>query len=507
MLMVKIKRITSIILVFILLFSCVHGTVFADDSLIAEADYANTHEGVIDGGNVGDNAFWELNEDGTLTVFGAGDLFCYSTQADTPWYRYRDEVKHLEINDGIESTHGVSFENYINLEDVKMADTVLSLPSSFRNCISLKEISFSAGLISIPDGCFEGCIELQQIFIPKNIISVGSYAFRYCEKLADIDFEEGYIEFGRDVFSGTAAYSDTGNVKDGFLFIDNCLFSEISAAEGELILGPEITSIAAGWYKIPDSAVTVLTVYNPLCVFPSESFAVLYGGNVLKGPDGSTAQRYSEKFGIKFESLCICEDTRIIPESTGLCDGTEGYTEGVWCDLCQNWVSGHEKKAEFFHIDKNADEICDHCKDSTKTVIISAGKCGEHISWRITEDYVLYFDGTGEMTSFSDETSPWKAYSEEITSVFISDGITSVGDYAFYNCKNIETVTFSTVLTDIGDYAFYGCGRLTDIIFPETLYSVGERAFYGCCNIKSIIIPEAVSVLGKGIFEECNTYT
>ena len=137
--------------------------------------------------------------------------------------------------------------------------------------------------------------------------------------------------------------------------------------------------------------------------------------------------------------------------------------------------------------------------------IIDSGKAGDYATWTFSNKGELYISGTGDMYSFTQATTPWNSYSESITFIFVSDGITSIGDYAFYNCKNTKSVTLSTVLIRIGAYAFYGCENLTEIDIPETVYTVSEKAFYGCSNLKSVVLPEAATILGNGIFADCTS--
>lgn len=477
-----------------------------DENSNEECDYCgySLDKNIIDSGIVGDNAYWSFDEEGSLLICGLGNLYNFTMQKDVGWYDYKAQIKKIVVAKGIEKLNTVSFESCKSLESISLADTVVSLPSSLRNCTALKSVRLSASLKLIPGLCFSGCTALESITVPESVVSIGSNAFNGSTSLKEINFENGYIMLGSDVFNGTAVYNDPSNIRDGFLFINNCLIKEISAEKSSLVLGSEITSIAPNWYKSGlNTVVTELTVYNPECVFPDSSAAVPSNA-VLNGLLGSTAEKYSDTFGKKFVPFCICEDTQIIPESNGYCDGTIGYTEGVWCERCQLWVSGHEEKTGFVHIDEDEDLICDFCKISVETGIIAAGKCGDNISWRITDSYTLFIDGTGDMYSFAKESTPWNFYSENLTGAFVSDGITSIGDYAFYNCKNIKSVALSTVLVKVGAYAFYGCESLTEISIPETVYSVSEKAFYGCKSLENVVLPETTTILGNGVFAGCS---
>ncbi len=73
----------------------------------------------------------------------------------------------------------------------------------------------------------------------------------------------------------------------------------------------------------------------------------------------------------------------------------------------------------------------------------------------------------------------------------IPDGITSIDDYAFYQCSGLNSIVFPSSVTSIGDYAFYGCKQLTDLNIPKNVVSIGSswgRVFAGCSNLTSIIV-------------------
>ena len=93
---------------------------------------------------------------------------------------------------------------------------------------------------------------------------------------------------------------------------------------------------------------------------------------------------------------------------------------------------------------------------------------------------------------------------ENLTTVVINGG-TTIYDYsgAFYNCKNLVSVTISDSVTSIGAGAFSGCENLTTIRLPSNITEISSNTFRECQTLKSITIPESVTKIGDGAFSDC----
>lgn len=149
--------------------------------------------------------------------------------------------------------------------------------------------------------------------------------------------------------------------------------------------------------------------------------------------------------------------------------------------------------------------------------VVSVGKCGDDINYVLYSDGKLILKGTGEMYDYasaletSGEKSPFYE-NDKIKSVVISEGITSVGEFAFIYCNNLKSATLPTTLTKIKRNGFmphideyivhqnlYG---LTEITIPANVTEIGKYAFSGTA-IQSLSIPESVAAVGEGAFGEC----
>ena len=95
----------------------------------------------------------------------------------------------------------------------------------------------------------------------------------------------------------------------------------------------------------------------------------------------------------------------------------------------------------------------------------------------------------------------------EITDLVIPDGVTSIGDYLFFNCHSLTSVTIPSSVTSIGMDAFRSCSGLTSVTIPGSVTSIGSFAFDGCSGLTSVSIPSSVTSIGDYAFRYCSGLT
>lgn len=177
--------------------------------------------------------------------------------------------------------------------------------------------------------------------------------------------------------------------------------------------------------------------------------------------------------------------------------------------------------------------------DATSTETHS-GTCGANLTWTLV-GRALFISGTGAMDDY-EESSPWNKY--PFKTVVISDGVTSIGDWAFYGCKSVTSVTIGNDVTSIGHWAFRDCSSLTSITIGKRIINIGDLAFLECelltsvhisdisawCQIvfegyyanpfsyannlylngqlvTDLVIPDDVTSIGEGAFQSCTSLT
>lgn len=157
-----------------------------------------------------------------------------------------------------------------------------------------------------------------------------------------------------------------------------------------------------------------------------------------------------------------------------------------------------------------------------------SGTCGEKLEWSFA-DGRLTITGSGAMTDYcAPEEAPWYSFREEIFWLELPEGLTHVGELAFYDCRNLTAVSIPAAVKTIGDMAFMsctgleilrlseglesigenafdGCAALRDLRLPGTLKYLKEQAFYRCTALSSVEVPRSVTEMGMGVFSYCES--
>ena len=523
--------------------------------------------GVVDGGGCGgngNNVTWTLDRDGLLTISGTGTMYDYRKESDVPWYSYRTQIKEVKIENGVTTVGQNVFRDCANLESVTLPEEGLETIQnvSFYNCGALTEITIPEGVTSIGESAFGFC-GLTAISIPASVEKIGERAFYRCAALASIA-----------VNGANAKFSAEGGVLFDKIVVENP--GQTGGAEGGEESGgegtgePQTTSIKTllVWYpaaktdaeyKVPSgiqtigsyafhSALNLTKVTLPEGVTVIEPYAFAY--SALGGKD----EEEKSKVGIEIPKSMTTIGEGAFYECRGLSTtSAQGEIEPVGT---VNFAGSRKQWNEVDIKDKNtcltnANLVLGDMKQDN---IIASGECGDKGSnavWSLNDKGDFLISGTGAMSNYRSASGvPWANYLAsgateaqdlrgQIKTVTIEgdtvengavtkSGITNVGDYAFYDCENLTTVTLQlpssvktigaqafsncaaltafnfsqTSVTTIGDYAFNGSSALTSVAFPETLETIGKRAFLHS-GLTAVTIPVNVKSIEEWAFRWC----
>jgi len=118
--------------------------------------------------------------------------------------------------------------------------------------------------------------------------------------------------------------------------------------------------------------------------------------------------------------------------------------------------------------------------------VIAQGYAGP-LEW-IIQNNTLTISGNGAMPDYNItyNLTPWYIYGDKFTSVVIQNGATTIGDYAFYECRNFRNITIPNSVNKIGDGAFRNSHALLSINIPSSVVLIGQWVFNGCSALSSI---------------------
>lgn len=148
---------------------------------------------------------------------------------------------------------------------------------------------------------------------------------------------------------------------------------------------------------------------------------------------------------------------------------------------------------------------------------IATGTCGTGLKWSIDNE-TLTVKGEGEMTDFdnptdaSAKTPSWTPYKKYIKHLVIEDGVTYVGNYAFYDYEQLEDIKFGNTVKRLGNQTFVKCFALTQLNLPESLEQIGtpwtNYSFYGstfqnCTGITELTLPLKLKHIAARAFSGC----
>ena len=135
----------------------------------------------------------------------------------------------------------------------------------------------------------------------------------------------------------------------------------------------------------------------------------------------------------------------------------------------------------------------------------TSGSCGTGVNYSYVEStHTLTISGTGDMTNFIDNGNdqPWFDYHNDIETVVIENGVTSIGVYAFRSCRSLESIELPTNLTSISTFTFLSCTSLKTITIPDNVTHIGRAAFQAS-GLTSVSIPAGVESIGDNAFHLC----
>ena len=441
---------------------------------------------------------------------------------------------------------------------------ILTLPESFKgNNYQIYKYAFDSyyGLISliIPDRvtsigihAFDDCFGLTGVTIGNGITSIGEYAFYGCYKLVEvinnsslnITKSNNYKDIGYYALNiKKGGNSDIVN-KDGFLFYTynnvNYLLG-YTGIETKLTLPQNYNGQNYEIYKyaFDDCAgFTSVSIPNSVISIGRCAFRFCSGLTSVKIPDSVTSIDNHAFYGCSGLTSVVIPDsiTSIGSAAFERCHGLEkvfftgdivswltinGLKNLMYYGLMNRKLYFNNKLVTNLVIPDSITTINEYafynCKELTSVVISknisSIGNGAFYGCSQLENIYITdtaswcSINGLSNLMSYGSNNKKLYIHDEVATNLVIPDSITTINEYAFYNCKELTSVVISENISSIGSWAFYGCSRVTSIIIPDSVTEIGRSAFEDCSGLTSVTIPDSVTEIGRSTFEDCSGLT
>ena len=327
---------------------------------------------------IGDYAFTECSKleavqfyDG-LEYIGDRAFYCCSS------------LTELVIPGSVEYTSYYSFSGCTGLTSVTFCEGFEYVGiASFYNCGSLSEINFPSTLTVIDSSAFENNKYITELDLSSytSLEEIGTWAFAECVRLSEIALPEQSIYITSTTFYNTSYYNNEENWTDGALIIGNNFleyyYLTVPEAYGRYIIPDGIKTIAQGAFStcmnlrsvvIPES----VEIIGMDAFADTELLTKIYYLSDEADWDLIDINEYVDFTGIEIVySYVICEHEDVRNDSgySQTCT-LPGFTEGVFCNDCGEWVSGHIV-IEAGHPDSNTDGICDLCNENLSDITLN----------------------------------------------------------------------------------------------------------------------------------------
>ena len=359
---------------------------------------------------------------------------------------------------------------------------------------------------AIVSSAFSGCDNLTSVVIPNSVTTIGNVAFLQCNNLDSVYYNGTIEDWCKITFE-----SDTANP---MFYAENFYIYNEEKADYELltevVVPNSVTSIGNFAFYGFD-CLTSVEIPNSVTSIGEYTFYNCTNLTSVEIPDSIESIDYSAFGGCSNLEFNIEGELKYLGNDNNL----YLYLFGV-----------KDKNVETAEINANCKIIGNYAfEDCTNLTSIeipnSVTSIGSDAFYSCDKLESVYYNGTIEdwcnITFVSGAANPMycaenfyiyneeKAEYELLTEVVVPNSVTSIGDFAFYNCTNLTSVEIPNSVTTIGSYAFYGCTNSTSVVIGDSVTSIGNYAFEDCDKLTSVYYNGTIEDWCKITFESSYT--
>ena len=432
---------------------------------------------------------WRLTDDGTLTI---SKNFEGDSRDSYPWDSNRNDIKSVEFSEDVTIIGDWAFSYCVWLESLEIPDRVTSIGDYAL---------YQAGLTGT-------------LNIPSSVTHIGEFAFASCTRLTgELKIPSSVTSIGMGVSMNCKLLTGIVVDKDNSKYDsrDNCN-AIIETETNTLIAGCNNTTLPSSVTCIGDYSLSSCSGLTGTLTIPSNVTRI--GDSAFENCTGLTAVVMPEGLTtIGSDAFVGCETlTSIVIPSTVTSIG-DAFSNCFALTSVTCLVTSPVELSDFtfYRVDLSnatlyvpqsaldAYKSADIWKNFGTTVGVEKSLASGD-GWTLTEDGTLTV--SKDIAYASPYDYPWDANRENIKKVVFAEGVTAIGDDAFYYCTELTSVVIPEGVTSIDAYAFYNCKSLTSLELPSSLTSIGDCSFQGCDALASIVVGENNKVFDSR--DNCN---
>jgi BspA type Leucine rich repeat region (6 copies) len=463
------------------------------------------------------------------------------------------DLTSVTIPDSVTNLGQDAFENCYDLTSATIGNSVTSIAlGTFNYCESLKSVTIGNSVTSIGDGAFYYCPLLTSMTIPDSVTNIGIYAFEYCYDLRQmlflgnaptVDGGAGSADTTVYRYAGVGtAYYLPGATGWGATF-GGWTTAELITPATDFTCTTNSGAITITGYTGQDGYVNIPGTLNgyPVTAIGDDAF---YNHTTLTAviiPDSITSLGNDAFYDCyDLTSVTIGNSvTSIGVYAFYYCYSLASVTIPASVTSIGSYAFEDCSSLQQAHFQGNAPSVNGGAGSADTTVFYGDSGTAYYLSgttgwgttfggwpttgqiippppftWTTNYDNTITITGyTGSggavtipdtITGYPVTTIGYDAFANNnnLTSVTIPDGVTSIQDYAFYSC-NLDSITIGTNVTSIGNYAFADDNYLTGVTIPDSVTNIGNYAFGGIGVLTTVTIPDSVTSIG----DEPNAFT